>query len=58
MSEVKKQKVLPKLRVGLLIIQILLPFGLYLAMISEDRILAVIIAVLIGLSMVLLTVLK
>jgi len=57
MSEVRERKLGFKLRVGLLVLQILLPFGLYLSMNAGNRHLVIVIAGMFGLSMLALVVL-
>jgi len=58
MSEVRKRKLGFKLRVGLLVLQVLLPFGLYLSMNAGNCALAIVIAGMFGVSMLALVVLK
>ena len=58
MSEASKQKWGPKLRSVLLTLQIVLPFVMYSAMKAGNRFFAAVIAVLIGLSMLTMVVIK
>ena len=58
MSEENRQRNKLDFRTGLLTLQILLPFGLYLSLNAGNHLLAVITAALFGVSMLMLVVFK